>query len=82
MPLYYFDIREGLRFRPDLTGEAFEDLVSAKGHAVHLAGEIAQKMLSSDTEIYEIRRHPVLRRLKREPAGEPPPDPAGDSCAP
>ncbi|WP_202882951.1 tetratricopeptide repeat protein [Microvirga tunisiensis] len=38
--------------------------------------------LSSDTEIYEIRRHPVLRRLKREPAGEPPPDPAGDSCAP
>ncbi len=44
MPRYYFDIREGLRFRPDHTGEEFEDLVSAKGHAVHLGGEIAKEM--------------------------------------
>ena len=44
MPRYYFDIREGLRFRPDRVGEEFEDLGSAKGHAVHLAGEIAKDM--------------------------------------
>ena len=42
----------------------------------------ARQGLSSDTQIYEIRRHPVLRRLKRELAGEPPPDPGGDSCVP
>jgi hypothetical protein len=44
MPRYYFDIREGLRFRPDGAGEEFGDLVSAKSHAVHLAGEIAKDM--------------------------------------
>jgi hypothetical protein len=41
MPRYYFDIREGGEFRPDSAGEEFEDLGSAKGHAVHLAGETA-----------------------------------------
>jgi adenylate cyclase len=51
------------------------------GDGVNIAARM-EKLVSSDTEIYEIRRHPVLRRLKREPAGEPPPDPAGDSCAP
>ena len=44
MPRYYFDIREGLRFRPDHAGAEFEDLGSAKGHAVDLAGEIAKDM--------------------------------------
>ena len=44
MPRYYFDIREGLRFRPDRAGAEFEDLGSAKSHAVHLAGEIAEAM--------------------------------------
>jgi hypothetical protein len=44
MPRYHFDIREGLRFRPARAGEEFEDLGSAKGHAVHLAGAIAKEM--------------------------------------
>jgi uncharacterized protein DUF6894 len=44
MPRYYFDIREGLRFRPDHAGAEFEDLGSAKGDAVDLAGEIAKDM--------------------------------------
>jgi hypothetical protein len=44
MPRYYFDIREGLRFRPDGAGAEFEDLGTAKSHAVHLAGEIAKDM--------------------------------------
>lgn len=44
MPRYYFDIREGVRFRPENVGEEFEDLGSAKRRAVHLAGEIATEM--------------------------------------
>jgi hypothetical protein len=44
MSCYYFDIRERLRFRPDGVGEEFEDLGTAKSHAVHLAGEIAKDM--------------------------------------
>jgi hypothetical protein len=44
MPRYYFDIREGSRFRPDSAGEQFEELATAKSHAVHLAGEIAKDM--------------------------------------
>jgi hypothetical protein len=44
MPRYFFDIRQGLGFRPDRVGEEFEDLGSAKAHAVGLAGEIAKDM--------------------------------------
>ena len=44
MPRYRFDIREGMRFRPDGVGEEFEDLGSARSHAVHLAGQIAKAM--------------------------------------
>ena len=44
MPRYFFDIREGLGFRPDRVGEEFEDLGTAKGHAVGLAGKIAKDM--------------------------------------
>jgi hypothetical protein len=33
-----------VRFRPDSAGEEFEDLGSAKGHAVHLAGETAEAL--------------------------------------
>ena len=42
MPRYFFDIREGLGFRPDRVGEEFEDLGTAKGHAVDLTGKIAK----------------------------------------
>ena len=44
MPRYFFDIREGLGFRPDRVCEEFEDLGTAKGHAVNLAGKIAKDM--------------------------------------
>ena len=44
MPHYYFDIRDGWRFRSDDAGQEFEDLGTAESHAVHLAGEIAKDM--------------------------------------
>ena len=44
MPRYFFDIREGLGFHPDRAGEELEDLGTAKGHAVDLAGKIAKDM--------------------------------------
>ena len=50
MRRYYFDIREGLRFRPDHAGEEFEDLGSAKDHAVHLAGEIAKNTTRAEDD--------------------------------
>jgi hypothetical protein len=62
MPRYYFDIREGLRFRPDRAGEEFEDLGNAKGHAVHFAGDRQGDAAGS---LQPCRHHRGLQRTQR-----------------
>ena len=45
MPLFYFDVREGVRFVPDDVGLEFPDLATAEREAATAAAEIGRDLL-------------------------------------
>ena len=45
MPLFYFDVREGVRFVPDDTGLEFPDLGAAEREAAEAAASIGRDLL-------------------------------------
>ena len=45
MPLFYFDVREGVRFVPDDTGLEFPDLGAAEREAAETAASIGRDLL-------------------------------------
>jgi hypothetical protein len=45
MPLFYFDVREGVRFTPDDEGVEFPDVDAAEREAARAAAEIGRDLL-------------------------------------
>jgi hypothetical protein len=49
MPLFYFDVREGVRFAEDDTGLEFPDLDAAEREAAEAAASIGRDLLPKGT---------------------------------
>lgn len=45
MPLFYFDVREGVRFTPDKEGLEFPDIAAAEREAAEAAASIGRDLL-------------------------------------
>jgi hypothetical protein len=60
MPLFYFDVREGVRFTPDENGLSFPDMDAAEREAAEAAAEIGRDKLpkgAARSVSVEVRNH-------------------------